>query len=177
MIRLFSAIKVSSEVASHLKGLRSYVPYLNWVDPEDFHVTLCFFGNISTDVANELYDILSISTIQPPLVLNGLRLDYLGGDNPHSLVVMLERNELLQNLNRRHERIARQLGITLDGRKFTPHITIARFKRLEFTYQELAQHLEHISFRPFSVPVDEWCLLSAKLSGGSPYKTEVCFPL
>ena len=46
MPRLFVALPVPEEIADDLIALQSGVPDARWVMPENFHVTLCFAGEV-----------------------------------------------------------------------------------------------------------------------------------
>jgi RNA 2',3'-cyclic 3'-phosphodiesterase len=61
MPRLFVALPVPEEVLADLTALQSGVPDARWVPPENFHVTLCFAGEVQgavmRDFEEELGDI------------------------------------------------------------------------------------------------------------------------
>ena len=61
MPRLFVALPVPEDVAADLTSLQSGVPDARWVPVENFHVTLCFAGEVQggtmRDFEEELSDI------------------------------------------------------------------------------------------------------------------------
>ena len=61
MPRLFVALPVPEEIADDLLALQSGVPDARWIAPENFHVTLCFAGEVHgammRDFEEELSDI------------------------------------------------------------------------------------------------------------------------
>ena len=61
MPRLFVALPVPEEIADDLLALQSGVPDARWISPENFHVTLCFAGEVQgaamRDLEEELSDI------------------------------------------------------------------------------------------------------------------------
>ena len=63
MPRLFVALPVPEEIADELLALQSGVPDARWIAPENFHVTLCFAGEVQgammRDFEEELSDIAS----------------------------------------------------------------------------------------------------------------------
>ena len=44
MIRLFSAIPVPRDIGARLALMRAPLADARWIEPEDYHVTLRFFG-------------------------------------------------------------------------------------------------------------------------------------
>jgi RNA 2',3'-cyclic 3'-phosphodiesterase len=61
MPRLFTAIPVSHPLQSLQKGLHD----ANWIEPEDFHITLKFIGDVSTTLANEIDEELRVAPFSP----------------------------------------------------------------------------------------------------------------
>ena len=54
MPRLFMGLEVPAEVVQDLSSLRGGLPRARWVDPENYHVTLRFIGDIDGASANEI---------------------------------------------------------------------------------------------------------------------------
>src|SRR5215204_3235687 len=59
MPRLFVALRVPEEITDGLVALQSGVPDARWVAPENFHVTLCFAGEVQGGVLRDLEEELS----------------------------------------------------------------------------------------------------------------------
>ena len=61
-IRAFLAMKPPSDVQASLanlqQSLRPFLPLVNWVPPENIHVTLKFLGNIPSEMVFQLHDLL-----------------------------------------------------------------------------------------------------------------------
>ena len=57
--RLFVALPVPDEITDDLVALQSGVPDARWVAPENFHVTLCFAGEVQGGVLRDLEEELS----------------------------------------------------------------------------------------------------------------------
>ncbi|MGV3650982.1 MAG: 2'-5' RNA ligase family protein, partial [Devosia sp.] len=58
MPRLFTGIEVPPEVAFLLSLKRGGLPGARWIDPENYHITLRFIGDVDRITANEVVDSL-----------------------------------------------------------------------------------------------------------------------
>jgi 2'-5' RNA ligase len=70
-----------------------------------------------------------------------------------------------------------QLGLEPEGRKFTPHVTLARLR--ESSSRQVADYLAVRSpFRSPAFQVSRFVLFSSRASvGGGPYVVEAAYPL
>lgn len=128
MPRLFIAIPMPEEVAIDLERMSTGLPGARWTDPDDFHLTLRFVGEVDNPTFQELGE--ALASIQAPpfeLALKGLGVFPPRGE-PHTLWVGVEDPEPLLALKRRIDRVVRSLGIPDERRNFHPHVTIARFR-------------------------------------------------
>ena len=58
MPRLFTGLEIPAEVGQTLSNLRGGLPGARWIDPENYHVTLRFIGDIDGMSANEIASML-----------------------------------------------------------------------------------------------------------------------
>ena len=58
MPRLFTGLEIPAEIGQTLSGLRGGLPGARWIDPENYHVTLRFIGDIDGTYANEIASML-----------------------------------------------------------------------------------------------------------------------
>jgi len=54
MPRLFTGLEIPAEIGQTLSNLRGGLPGARWIDPENYHVTLRFIGDIDGISANEI---------------------------------------------------------------------------------------------------------------------------
>lgn len=128
MPRLFVALPMPEEVAIDLERLSTGLPGARWTDPEDYHLTLRFVGEVDHETFWELGEALASVRVPPfDLALLGLGLFPPRGE-PHTLWVGVENPEPLMALKRRIDRVVRELGVAEEKRNFHPHVTIARFR-------------------------------------------------
>ena len=54
MPRLFSGLEIPDEIASELALVRGGLSGARWIEPDDYHITLRFFGDVDARTANAL---------------------------------------------------------------------------------------------------------------------------
>lgn len=176
MPRLFTALEIPAPIAFSLSLLRGGLPGARWVDPENYHITLRFIGDIDHRTGDEI--IRALARVDRPsfdLALEGL--DAFGSRRPHSVVACVKVSPALRELQAEHERIIQRIGLEPERRRFKPHVTLARLKGAG--HADIAAYLAlRGDFRTAPFPVGRFVLLSSRASrGGGPYIMEETFPL
>ena len=176
MPRLFTGIEIPTEIGQHLALLRGGLPGARWIDPENYHLTLRFIGDVDMTVADDVVDTLSrIMRTGFSLSLDGL--SSFGTKKPHAIVARLPASPSLFDLQSEIERRFQRLGLPPDRRKFTPHVTLARLRGAN--HRDVATYLSSrggFLSQPF--PVSRFVLFSSRNSiGGGPYVLEETYPL
>jgi 2'-5' RNA ligase len=89
----------------------------------------------------------------------------------------LAQTTALMELQAEHERLMRRVGLEPEGRKFTPHVTLARLR--DSSSRQVADYLATRPFlTPLSCGVSRFVLFSSRASvGGGPYVVEAAYPL
>src|ERR1700680_878166 len=103
MPRLFTAIELPAAVTADLSVLRGGLPGARWIDPENFHLTLRFIGDVDGPTANEVMLVLP-RVARPPFDVRLAGFDKLGGRKPRSLFAVAT-GEPLIGLQAEHERL------------------------------------------------------------------------
>jgi RNA 2',3'-cyclic 3'-phosphodiesterase len=176
MPRLFTGVEIPADVAHALSLLRGGIPGARWIDPENYHLTLRFIGDVDDAIARDVMQLLgSVSRRAFDVALNGL--DQFGGKKPRAVFATVAANGALSELQGEHERILRRLGLPPEPRKFTPHITLARLR--DSSSREVADYLAvRGAFKTPPFPVKRFVLFSSRASsGGGPYVVEAAYPL
>lgn len=177
MIRLFVAIEVPDDVRSRVDALCMGVPGARWVAPENMHITLRFIGDVDEVVCEDVID--SLLMVRSPAF--ELTLESLGtfqqGRIAHTLWIGVQRNDALNQLQSKVERVLVAAGLEPERRRYTPHLTIARLK--DAPTGRLASFItEHEPFRLTPFVVETFSLFSSFLSkNGAQYAIEETFPL
>ena len=134
-----------------------------------------FVGDIEPPTAHEFATNLAGITFDP-FSVRLVGLDTFGGDVPRILFAAVEPSEALADLARANETAARRAGLKPEGRKFTPHVTLARLQAPRI--DPIARYLGRrggFTTEPFLV--SQFVLFSSKPNtGGGPYVVEQVFP-
>jgi RNA 2',3'-cyclic 3'-phosphodiesterase len=176
MPRLFTALEIPTEVANSLATLRGGLPGARWIEPQNYHLTLRFIGDVDGTQAHDVASILSgITRRQFELRLDGLAS--FGGRKPRAVVAAVGQSPALAELQSEHERLMQRIGLAPGGRKYTPHVTLARLR--ETSSRQVADYLavrQPYRSQPFCA--FRFVLFSSRTSvGGGPYVVEVAYPL
>jgi len=176
MPRLFVGLEIPHEVGEALSLLRGGLPGARWIDPENYHITLRFIGDIDDRLAHEIASMLDGVRRRSFEVRFGNLMSF-GGRKPRAVVVAVEPIQPLVELQSELERLMQRLGLEPEGRKFIPHVTLARLR--VSSSRDVAEYLSTrgpvfgASFR-----VSRFVLFSSRSSvGGGPYVIEADYPL
>jgi hypothetical protein len=82
MPRLFTGLEIPAEIGQTLSNLRGGLPGARWIDPENYHVTLRFIGDIDGASANEIASLL-FRVDRKPFEVKVQGLTSFGGRKPH----------------------------------------------------------------------------------------------
>lgn len=177
MIRLFVAIDLPDEVRRHLALLSGGIPGARWMEPGSYHVTLRFIGEVAEDTAEDIHAALdSIHVPAFELGLGGVGA-FSQGHRAHTLFAGVDRTQPLQHLHDKIDRAVTRLGLPPDGRKFAPHITLARLK--DAAPDKIQDFLATNNlFRHGPFPVARFTLFSSHLGrSGAVYTAEADYAL
>ena len=176
MPRLFTAIEIPHDAALSLSLLRGGLPGARWIDTENYHLTLRFFGDIPGHVADDIAAALD-RVRRPSFQLHLSGTGVFGSKKPHTLWAGVAASPDLVALQGEIERIGKRLGLAADPRKFAPHVTLARLR--DVPAESVANWLSargNFSALPFTV--SRFVLMSSRNSvGGGPYVIEESWPL
>jgi 2'-5' RNA ligase len=176
MPRLFTGLEIPAEIGQMLSFLRGGLPGARWIDPQNYHLTLRFIGDIDSGFAREIVSMLGrVSRETFTLRLDGM--SSFGGRKPRAVVANFAPSSALIELQAEHERLLQRVGLEPEGRKYIPHVTLARLR--DSSSRQVADYLsEHGSFRSAIFPVGRFVLFSSRDSvGGGPYVMEETYPL
>jgi 2'-5' RNA ligase len=176
MPRLFTAIEIPQEIGFALSMLRGGLPGARWIDPEHYHLTLRFIGDIDDALAREIAHLLD-QVKRRAFELRFEDLASFGGRRPRAVIATVPPIAPLIELQAEQERLMQRVGLEPEGRKYTPHVTLARLR--DSSSRQVADYLA--TRGPFRSPpfqVTQFVLFSSKASvGGGPYVVEETYPL
>ena len=124
MHRLFSALPVPDDLAHRLTPLAVELQGARWRRREHYHVTLCFYGDVDGEMAEELAN--ALETVRAPAIALELAgVGWFGRREPRALYARIAENEALSDLAEQCRKLARQFRLKLGQDPFVPHITVA----------------------------------------------------
>jgi len=177
-LRLFAALALPEDLRLRLTKLQKGVDGAKWRPVENFHITLAFFGDLTHSEARELDANLGLIQGWPfEVTLRGAGA--FGGKQPHTLWMGVEPCAPLMELAGDIRKAARQSGLSLERRAYTPHVTLAYLDKYADA-SRIARFIERwssIEFPPF--PVMSFELYSSKPGKYGPnlYEEEAVYPL
>lgn len=153
MLRLFVGIELPEPVRQALADVREDSFATRWHEPEQLHLTLNFIGSVDEQCARRMARAL-VDVPCPSFDLAVQGVGYFGTlQRPSVLWAGLAPSVPLDHLQRMLEQRLLPLGLLVEDRPYTPHITLARVKQgapLQVFLQRHAQlaipafHVEHI---------------------------------
>jgi 2'-5' RNA ligase len=176
MPRLFTGLEIPPQIGQSLSMMRGGLPGARWIDPENYHVTLRFIGDIDDALAREIAYLLD-QVRRRGFEVRFDGLSSFGGWRPRAVIAAIPPVAPLIELQAEHERIMQRVGLEPEGRKFSPHVTLARLR--DSSSRQVADYLA--ARGPFTAPsftVSRFVLFSSRASvGGGPYVVEAAYPL
>ena len=152
MLRLFVGLEIAAPIKAELAKISSGLPEASWIVPENLHMTLNFIGDVNECVAEDIDVALrGIEAASFDLTIKGV--GYFESRNKVRAVWAGVAAE--PDLRHLHAKVAQALilaGQELEHRKFRPHVTLARLKRVPVT--AVAGYLEaqaELLLPPYSV--------------------------
>ncbi len=176
MPRLFTGLEIPPDVGQALSSLRGGLPGARWIDPENYHLTLRFIGDVDDTIAHEVADLLyKVKRNSFELRFDGVTS--FGGRKPRAVVAAVQPTQALLEVQAEHERLMQRIGLEPEGRKYTPHVTLARLR--DCSSHAVADYLSARGyFRTAAFRVSRFVLFSSRASiGGGPYVVEASYPL
>ena len=177
MPRLFVAIDLPAQIKMQLVDLGFGIPGARWVAADQIHLSLRFIGEVDGAVFKDIR--AALAEVRSPGF--NLRLKGVGHFPPRKpprlLWVGIEANEALVRLRNRVEATLVRQGLTPEGRKYSPHITLARLNNAPSN--KIGRFLAGnnlFTSKPFAVA--EFHLFSSRLTPkGAIHSIEASYPL
>lgn len=172
MHRLFLALPLPSSTQFQIEELKTAFPnsdFLHFETSEKLHITIAFIGKVSEKKKDALLELFPVVNAQPfEIVLTPLLLK-----SSSVIALKIKKNKQLTALEKQVQKSLRDNNFIVEQRQFTPHVTLARFKKNTpmderkkikvFVRKNLPQEL-------FSIPVESFALYESTLtSKGSRY--------
>ena len=169
--RLFVAIELPESIKRLLVDLDPQIHGARWLDAEQMHLTLAFFGVVPEDVDLKLREKLSA------IVFGAFFLPIVGVGTfppkgpPKIIWIGVGRGHPhLFQLHKRVQEAALGAGVELELRPFHPHVTLARCQRISL--ELIRKFLKaNVDLDAGMIRVDSFHLYSSKLTPAGPIHT------
>jgi len=177
MPRLFTGLEIPPDIGDTLSGFRGGLPGARWVEPDNYHITLRFIGDVDHGVADDLCSVLGEARRRDPVSITLDGLASFGGGRPRAVFARAAPTNGLAELQAEQERLVRRVGLAPEKRKFTPHVTLARLR--DASPIDVAGYIAtRGQFPKLTFTARRFVLFSARDSvGGGPYVVEAAYPL
>lgn len=177
MYRLFVGLTLPEFMRDQLAFLQDGLPGARWVDPDNYHLTLRFIGAVDRHDAADIDGTLQgIDAAAFDLSLSGLGV-FGQGKKTRALFANVGTVPGLNHLQSKVESAVVRAGQPPEPRKFSPHVTLARFR---------SPHPGHVQsfvernglFRAGPIVVESFVLFESRMGkGGSVYDVLAEYPL
>jgi len=181
-MRLFVAIEIPGEIRSALSAfvneLRPVAPQAKWVRADNLHVTLKFLGETDTGKLGQVQAVLAAirSAQLVKLDFRGLGF-YPSEKRPRVFWAGMEPSPNLAPLAGDIDQALHKLGLPLEERAFTPHLTLARFNPPGLPAKLQAAVRQNQSREFGSLTAASFLLIESTLKpAGAEYTTLHSFP-
>ena len=169
--RLFVAIDLPDSTRQLLAGLDPQIRGVRWMEPDQMHLTLGFFGAVPEDVELKLREKLSAVGFGAFfLPVNGVGAFSSKGAPKIIWIGVGKAHPHLFQIHKRVQEAALAVGIEPELRPWHPHITIARCRNV--APQSLRSFLRlNADFDAGMIRVEAFHLYSSKLTAAGPIHT------
>jgi len=132
-MRLFTGIDLPREVRGNLSRLvdklRPNAPQLKWSPTKNLHITTKFIGEFADARVEELTNVLATLESREAIQISIRGVGWF--PNPHNPRVFwagVHASGALAKLARETEQLLKPLGVAVEERTYSPHLTLARIK-------------------------------------------------
>lgn len=176
MSRLFVALRLPDSLCGAVRQLQFGLRNARWLDEDSLHLTLAFIGEVDDSAQRRIEDALAHVTARTfRMELHGLGCFPPRGAH-RVLWTGASPGEELASLARGVRRAIERAGLTPERRRFTPHVTIARFRRPPPSSDLQAYLGAHSLFRTSPADIASFHLFSSTLrSSGAQYTIEATY--
>jgi 2'-5' RNA ligase len=177
MPRLFVAVGLPESARDRLADLSTGLPGADWVESEQYHLTMRFIGEVDAPAFHSVRDgLAAVSTRSFHFDLRGVGVFPLRG-SPETLWAGVPRCNGLMTLRHKVESALGRRGIPAEKRKFFPHVTLARLHNAEDEWVGRYVTAHSLLSIP-GIPVQAFHLYSSKLTPhGAVHTLEETYPL
>ena len=156
-VRAFLAIPIPPQVKASIERLQKHlaaqIPDIRWTKPDNLHLTMHFFGDVSEETLEKIkVSMLSVKSCQQPFLVEVKGFGaYPSLRRPRVLWLGLQPEGQLRQLHEACRKSLAQAGVMTDSRPFSPHVTIGRLKQQKPDLTDLFQAVDNTLISQLSV--------------------------
>jgi 2'-5' RNA ligase len=172
-MRLFIAVPLPAaaleEAGAMLREMRAQEWPVRWVRDEGLHISLKFFGEVTSDRIDPIEEMVQFATkgMRPMDLVTAGGGAFPSAQHPKVLRLEVQSGPDLELLQDRLERGGEQIGFSPEGRPFRPHVTLGRVREGHRLPPAAMRHLEALPHgRPFTA--DRVVLFESRLTPDGP---------
>jgi 2'-5' RNA ligase len=179
-MRLFVSIELPQEIKRNLEKVQSQLRSLikaKWTAPEQFHLTLKFLGETPDAQLPQITDALSTVRFEIPIALQLRGIVCFPPHGPIRIIAaaMSDETGACAELQSQIDQACHRAGFPLEGRRWTPHVTIGRVK--ERTSAAARTAVTAVNLPQVQFEIDEFYLMESRLDQiGPTYIRVATFP-
>ena len=164
-MRCFIAIPMPETVVDAIDDIQTGLRGANWTTQDTLHLTLVFLGEQHRRSLEDL-DSALVALDAPAFEMTLAGVAAFGGAKGARLVYAgVADCPPLRALQAKVEQATREADIPLEAKRFTPHVTLARWGRGAVTEEALGAWISaNALFRSPSFPVDSYTLFRSELT-------------
>jgi 2'-5' RNA ligase len=172
-MRLFTAVPLPSpaldEAAQLLRSMRALEWPVRWVRDDGLHLTLKFFGEVTSDRVESIEELVQRSVrgmrpLEMRLLTGGA---FPSRQRPRVLRIEVEAGPELELLQDRLETGGAEMGFPPEGRPFHPHVTLGRVREGHRLPPGAMDYLESLPHGPAFL-ADRVVLFESRLTPAGP---------
>ncbi len=168
-IRSFIALPLPRRQRAMLAALADRLDLADPVPEDNYHITLAFLGDVPPPMLAEV-DLALSGLLFPPFEVEIRGIGVFGTfEAPRSLHAKVVPAPPLSHLQRKVVRAAEMAGLELRRRRFTPHVTLARFGRSRPPHDLMARIAAEGDFALAPFTVRSFVLYRSELTRHGPF--------
>jgi 2'-5' RNA ligase len=180
-MRCFIAIDIDEKIRSALSGLQRQLRGsvdvkkgdINWVNPDNIHLTLKFLGEIKDEKVVEVCNIVkAVAGRHRSFELDIESVGHFGGTSPKVLWVGTGKGgENLLELQKDIEESLALAGWPEETREFSGHLTLCRIRNPKAGIKLAQASVDYKDFKLGTMPADSVCVYQSELTPAGPIYT------
>ncbi len=177
-IALPTPLSIKEQLSLVVSDLRQLGADVKWDEPEKFHITLKFLGNVEAQLLEKLVAALKLLAGQRAF---DVTYETLGAfpdfARPRVIWIGTSPNPSVLSLQKSVEGVCTQFGFQKEEREFHPHITLGRVKGSRHI-DRLTDKLKNTMLQPITSRCTELLVMRSDLHrSGSVYSVLTSIPL